>query len=180
MNRFARFDGIPDDARLWVYGFDRKMDADTLSNVEADLDTFVAGWTSHEAPVHGAFEIVEDRFVLMAGWCDSGIGGCSIDSSVGLIRSFEEKYGLDGLDRDLVFFRDGAGEIEALARRDFQSAVETGRITASTFVFDVTIHFLGDLRRGAFETAFENCWHARVFNPNPPPAPTESDRPGLR
>jgi hypothetical protein len=175
---YERFELLPDDARLWVYGFDRKMDAETRSRVAADLETFVADWTSHDEPVQGAFEIVEDRFVLLAGWCDDGLGGCSIDSSVGVIRSFKEKYGLDGFNRDLVFYRNDAGDVEAAFRREFQNEVDAGRITDDTVVFDGTIHFLGDLRRGGFATSFGNCWHARVFVP--PPAPTNPTRPDWR
>jgi hypothetical protein len=36
-------------------------------------------------------------------------------------------------------------------------------VDADTTVFDPTIQFVGDLRRGAFETTFAKSWHARAF-----------------
>lgn len=154
---------LPDDARLWVYGFEKKMDSKTRAAVAADLKKFVGGWTSHNRPVLGAFDIFEDRFVLIAGWCDEGLGGCSIDQSVGLIRSFGDRYGLDGLDRDLVFYRGPGGGVQVSKREDFRRDVEAGRLDGGTIVFDPTITTVGDLRAGRFETTFERCWHARVF-----------------
>ena len=94
--RVNEFDQLPDDAQLWAYGFDRSISPEVLAAMTRDLRAFVDSWTSHNAPVSGAAAIVEDRFVLIVGHCQAGIGGCSIDRSVAVIRSFAEKYRLDG------------------------------------------------------------------------------------
>jgi hypothetical protein len=154
---------LPDDARVWIFGFDRRMDLDTRNAVVADLKEFMDTWTSHEERVHGTFDIAEDRFLLLAGWCEDGIGGCSIDASFGLIRSFKEKYGLDGLNRNLVFFRSNEGVVEVLTREKFGKEVASGRLDGGTVVFDLTVTRVGDIRAGQFETTFDRCWHARVF-----------------
>jgi hypothetical protein len=160
---FPSIKKMPDDARVWVHGFDKKMDSATRARVTADLKTFIDSWTSHNERVHGAFEIVEDQFVVLSGWCESGLGGCSIDSSFGLIRSFRDKYGLDGLNRDLVFYRSTGGAVEAATRGQFGDAVSSGRLGGHTIVFDLTVTTVGDLRAGRFESTFDNCWHSRVF-----------------
>lgn len=161
--RVPQFDHLPDDARLWAYGFDRTIDPDVEARVAADLEAFVDSWTSHKEPVTGAVAIVVGRFVLLAGHCDAGIGGCSIDSSVAVIRSFADKYGLDGFNRNLVFFRGPGGTVEAATRAAFQKGVEEGRIGDDTLVFDLTLTDLRALREGRFETRFKDCWHARAF-----------------
>lgn len=154
---------MPGDARMWVYGFDRAIEPDTRAKVEADLNAFLRTWTSHEAAVDGAFMLVEDRFLLLAGCCEAGIGGCAIDESVGLVRSFKEKYGLDGFNRDTVFFRSEAGSIEAVTREGFQANIDEGCVDNNTVVFDVTLTNLAELRAGDLESTFEKCWHARAF-----------------
>ena len=54
------------------------------------------------------------------------------------------------------------------SRDDFRALVEGGRVDADTVVFDATIQFVGDLRRGGFETTFAKSWHASAFSPPPP------------
>jgi hypothetical protein len=159
------FPNFPDDARLWVYALSRPLTSDELGRVTAELSAFVPTWNSHGAPVHGAYEILEHRFVLIAGYVDAGIGGCSTDSMVRVMKQLREA-GIDGFDRSLVFFRDAAGKVQAVRRDDFQQLVGTGQVDAHTVVFDPTIQVVGDLRRGAFETTFGRSWHAAAFQKN--------------
>lgn len=161
--KIPQFDNLPDVAQLWIYGFDGNISPEVKAQFASDLDCFVDSWTSHSEPVIGASAIVEDRFVLLAGHCDAGIGGCSIDGSVAVIRSFAIKYGLDGFNRDLVFYRGGDGAVEAVSRAEFQSGVEAGTVGASTVVFDLTLTSLRTLREGRFETTFDNSWHVKAF-----------------
>lgn len=158
------FPAFPDDAKLWVYAFSRPLSGDDRERVASELAAFVPTWNSHGAPVHGAFEIVEDRFLLVAGYVDAGIGGCSTDSMVRVMKQLREA-GIDGFDRTLVFFRDAAGRVQAVKREDFQAIVKAGQVDSDTVVFDPTIQFVGDLRRGAFETTFGRSWHAAAFGP---------------
>jgi hypothetical protein len=157
------FEDFPDDAKLWVYAFAIPLDEGDQRIVSERLRSFVAGWNSHKIPVRGAFSIIEDRFVIVAGVSADGISGCSIDGSVDNFKFFREAYGLDGLNRDLVFFRNEDGNVEALDRTSFKGAVSSGRVGPKTVVFDTTIHSVGDLRAGKFETTFAQSWHAKAF-----------------
>ena len=156
---FATF---PDDARVWVYALSKTLSDAERARVKDELTAFVPGWNSHGAPVHGAFEILEDRFVLIAGYVDGGVGGCSTDSMVRVMKQLREA-GIDGFDRSLVFFRDAEKKLQAVKREDFQALVAAGQVDADTPVFDPTIQFVGDVRRGGFETTFAKSWHASAF-----------------
>jgi hypothetical protein len=156
------FPSFPDNARLWVYALSRPLTPDDHRRVTTELSAFIPAWNSHGAPVHGAFEIVEDRFVLIAGYVDAGIGGCSTDSMVRVMKELRET-GIDGFDRSLVYFRDAQWTVQAVTREDFQALVAAGRVNAATPVFDTTIQLVGDLRRGGFETTFARSWHAAAF-----------------
>jgi len=161
------FPAFSDDAKLWVYAMSRPLSEAQREHVASRLAAFIRQWQSHGAPVHGAFEIVEDRFVLITGYVDGGIGGCSTDSMMRVMKELREE-GLDGFDRTLVFFRDAGGRVQAVGRADFQALVAGGQVDADTPVFDTTIQLVGDLRRGGFETALSRSWHAGAFMSSPP------------
>ncbi len=162
------FPDFPDEARLWVYPLAKPLSADERTRVAESLDAFLNGWASHGTPVHGAYALLDDRFVLIAGYVDDGVSGCSTDSMVRVMKKLREESGIDGFDRTLVFFRDSANRVQAVSREDFKQLVEAGNVDANTPVFDATIQFIGDLRRGGFETSFAKSWHASAFSPPPP------------
>ena len=39
--KISQFDNLPDDARLWVYGFDRPLDPAAKEQIANDLEAFV-------------------------------------------------------------------------------------------------------------------------------------------
>jgi len=161
---YERFKQMPDATRMWVYALDRELGEEELAKATQILEAFLPQWSSHGAPVIGAYEIVEDRFLLLAGYCTEGIGGCSTDSSVRVVKEIEQALGVNAFDRNLVFFRDGGGSVVAVSRVDFQELVNQAHVSSGTTVFDTTVLELGDLRAGRFETTFDQSWHARAFS----------------
>jgi hypothetical protein len=162
------FPQFPDDAKVWVYALARPLTDAERELVTTKLSSFITQWNSHGAPVHGAFEIVENRFVLIAGYTDGGVGGCSTDSMVRVMKDLRQNSNIDGFDRTLVFFRDANQRVQAVKREEFQELVSAVQVGADTPVFDPTIQFVGDLRRGGFETTFSRSWHAGAFSSSPP------------
>lgn len=156
------FPNFPDSARLWVFPLARALEPSERALLNQQLDDFTRAWKSHGAPVHGAYEIVEDRFVLIAGYVDDGVSGCSTDSMMRVMTSLKKEQGIDGFDRSLVLFRQG-GLVRAVPREEFQKMVDAGEVQDQTAVFDATIQTVGDLRAGRFETTFARAWHATAF-----------------
>lgn len=165
-----RFASLPDAAKVWIYAFATELDAAAAAVIEARLEEFLPIWNSHGAPVTGAFELVEGRFLVLAGWCADDISGCSIDSSVRVIKMLRDEHALDGLDRTWIFHRADDGQIRADRRADFREMVRNGVVTERTKVFDTTVQTLGALRTGAFEVDYAASWHARLFTPPAPVA----------
>jgi hypothetical protein len=157
------FPQFPDNARLWVFALARELTPDERQLVTKRLDEFVAAWKSHGSAVHGAYQIVENRFLLVAGYVDDGVSGCSTDSMVRVMKELRQAHGIDGFDRSLVFFRDAGGSMRAVTRAEFQNLAESGAVGDATIVFDATIQTVGDLRAGRFETVFARAWHAAAF-----------------
>jgi hypothetical protein len=162
------FADLPDEARLWVYALARPLSAEESALVVERLDAFLREWNSHGSPVRGGYEILEDRFVMVAGYVEDGVSGCSTDSMVRVMKELRTDFGIDGFDRSLVYFRDVKGAARAVSRADFQALVDARAVDVDTPVFDTTIQFVGDLRRGGFETKFAKAWHASAFSASPP------------
>ena len=159
----SNFRALPDDAQLWVFGLDRPFRDRDRENIEKHLDAFLPGWKSHHVPVRGAYTVLYDRFVVVAGHCTEGLSGCSMDSCVANFKQLKALFGLDVLNRSLVFYRDQEGQVQSLDRTSFQGQVDSAEVTPVTPVFDTTLQKLGELRSGALEVPFEKSWQARAF-----------------
>ena len=159
----AALENLPDKAQVWFFGFERALNSDDTARIRATLNHFLGQWKSHGVPVDGGYEILHNRFVAVAGRSADGLSGCSIDSCVANFKDLKSRFGLDGLDRSLVYYRDSDGAVQSVRRHIFQRKLDTGEITRQTTVFDTTVPTLKQLRSGFFETTLEKCWHARAF-----------------
>ena len=154
---------LPDEIPVWLFGFERPLSAEDRARIGTIFDTFLQGWKSHGTPVTGGYAILYDRFVAVAGHSQDGLSGCSIDSFVGNFKTLKSRFGLDGLNRALVFYRDRQGIVQSASRLAFQQKLDSGKIGSATPVFDTTVATLGQLRAGALESTLQKCWHARAF-----------------
>jgi hypothetical protein len=154
------FENLPDESRIWIYGFDRPLEPDQYNIVKERLERFKNEWMYHGNSVTGDYEIFENQFVIIA--TNEAISGCSIDSSVAVFKDFKNEHHLDALNQNLVYFRDH-GKIITVSRVQFQELVNNGQVTENTIVFNLMISHLGSLKKGNFETTFQNSWHCKVF-----------------
>ena len=157
------FSNFPDNAKLWVYPLARPLTGAGRARVTQRLDGFLSEWNSHGAAVTGAYEIFEDRFILVTGYLEDGVSGCSTDSMMRVMKALRDEHGIDGFDRSLVYFRDADNVLRGVTRPEFKALVSADQVDADTTVFDATIATVGDLRAGRFETTFGKSWHARAF-----------------
>lgn len=159
------FDHIADHARLWVFASPDPLPVDASERLLEQVDSFVDGWTAHGAPVAGAYQWREDRFLLVAAdEAATGVSGCSIDSLSRTLRVAERELGISLLDASSrVWYRDGDGAIRALPRAGFRQLVQDGEADGETPVFDNTAATVGAVRRGEWERPMRESWHGRAF-----------------
>jgi len=154
------FKSLSDEARLWIYGFPEKLKQDELLLVRNHLDDFIDNWESHGKPVRGEYELLYDQFILIATEDDPS--GCSIDSSVNMLKTLNDRHGLNALTAHLVFFRHEKG-IRSLERTDFQRLLQQGFLDDNTIVFNTTLTRVGALRNGELEIPFNSSWQRKAF-----------------
>src|SRR6187551_3085991 len=80
-----------DSSRVWIYQSSRLFFISEALQIEEILENFIGEWKSHGAPVKGYANIFFGQFIiLMADETATGVGGCSTDSSVRVIREIEK------------------------------------------------------------------------------------------
>lgn len=157
MNMFEEFS---DYSRIWIYGFDQSLTSVDTEIVRRHLDNFIDSWHSHKDPVRGAYEILEDRFVVLVA--EPSVSGCSVDSSINVFKRLKQDYQLDALNHDLIYYKD-ENIISALSRNEFQNLVDADKINTDTIVYNLTLTMLGAYRAGQWELPFYKSWHGLVF-----------------
>jgi hypothetical protein len=164
----VKIENLPGDARAWVFGSDRTLDAvaaDTLLN-EADL--FLSQWKAHGAPLTVGRDWRYGRFLMVAvDQSTAGASGCSIDGLFRTLKALEPRLGASLVTSGLIFFRDTNGAIQSVDREEFTTLGAEGKIAPKTHVFDPTVTTLGEWR-ARFELTAGDSWHAKLLEKNQP------------
>ena len=151
---------MPDESRLWIYSFPRKLYKKEIKIVYKHLSSFVSNWISHGRPVSGAFELAYDQFILLATNDDPS--GCSIDSSIKALKELKDKYQLDALNHNLIFYKNDEG-IQSVERAGFKNIIAQGKISEETLVFNNMITNVGVLRSRQWLMPLKDSWHHEIY-----------------
>ena len=152
---YQSFDTLPDSSRIWIYQSNRSLDFGEVEAASAVLMNFCEAWKSHGTPVKASFQVFHNRFIVLAV-DESAMGGCSIDSSVGVIRTLEDRFGITLLDRMQVAVR-VEGLIWTLPLREFKQQVASGELGPDTLLFNNLIETKGQLAT-AWEVPIKESW----------------------
>jgi len=99
------FNELSAESRVWIYVGNRAMTATEENSINNMLHSFCDQWSAHGQPLKTSFKIEKNQFIIMAVDEDyRNPSGCSIDSSVGVLRQIQSATGIDFLDRTLVPF----------------------------------------------------------------------------
>ncbi len=128
-----------DDSRIWIYQSNRLFSIGEAMEIEKILDQFAGEWKSHGTPVKGFGTLFFGQFIiLMADEAQTGVSGCSTDSSVRTIKMIESSMKVPLFERTNIAFV-VKEKIEILPLAQVQYAVEKGFIDENTLFFDNTI-----------------------------------------
>ncbi len=157
------FEKLPDSARVWVYGADRKLDPAAERTLLDDVDNYLATWTAHEVPLSAARDWQAGRFLTIAvDQEQAGASGCSIDGLFRTLKALEQRLGAKIITSSLIFFRDKDGEIRSVTRDEFGDLGAAGEVGADTEVFDLSVVTLGEWR-SRFASCAGDSWHSALL-----------------
>jgi hypothetical protein len=128
---------LPPSAKVWIYQANRSFTQDEVWEISDILENFVDQWKSHSRDVSGYGSLYHRRFVvLMADENSCDVSGCSIDSSVKLIRELEQAYDLNFFDRMKVCYKITDALIGSFAFTQLNEMMEKGKLKEETIVFN--------------------------------------------
>jgi hypothetical protein len=149
---------LDDNARIWIFGISPALDGAQSERMLAGVDEFLRDWNAHGAPVASARELRDGTFLIVAIDKETEASGCSIDRMFGLLRQFERDFGVEILEANRIFVRDGEGHPRALTRDEFRESADP-----HTVVYDILVERLGDVRRGAWMKPAAESWHKQLL-----------------
>lgn len=127
------------DSRVWIYQASRLFSLGEALALEEKLNHFTQSWKSHGAPVKGAAFLFFGQFiVLLADETSVGVGGCSTDSSVRVIKEIEQEFKVNLFDRTQLAFVT-KDKVQLLPLSQFNYALENGFIDLQTLYFNNTV-----------------------------------------
>lgn len=157
-------DALPDEAHVWVFGTNRPLAGEETALLRDRFPPFLEEWTAHRRELRAAWELREDRFVIVAvDEASTAASGCSIDALMRHLRGLEEALQVGLLDSTPIWYRNAEGEIVAVTRAEFRLRAGAGEVDVRTAVFDPTLATLGELRAGRLELPAGEAWHARLL-----------------
>jgi hypothetical protein len=128
--------GFAEDSHVWVYQSNRAFIEKEESEINEQLYQFYNQWQAHGEPVKGWAKLLFRQFiVIIADESNVKASGCSIDSSVRIIKSLERQYDVNFFDRMLLTFL-VKGKAEMLPFNQVQYAIDKGYINKGTLMFN--------------------------------------------
>lgn len=145
---FAPFEALDESARIWIYQAGRKFTEIEKNTISETLTTFTHSWVAHGNPLKTSFAIFYDQFIVLAA--DENFNeasGCSIDSSVRVIRQLDQQFSLGLFDRTKIgFLKDG--QLEMIPLNELPLALAEGQWKPDSMVFNNVLSSKGELKNG--------------------------------
>ena len=161
-------EALPDDARAWVFGADKTIEAPASTILLREVDGFLSRWNAHGAPLTVGRDWKYGRFLTVAvDQSTAGASGCSIDGLFRSLKALEPRVGASLITSGVVFYRDANGFIQSVDRDRFTILGAEGKIPPGTHVFDPSVTTLGEWR-ARFELEVTQSWHAGLLGDKQP------------
>jgi len=154
---FVPYSEIANSSRVWVYQSDRILSDKEVIFIQQKLLAFCKDWKAHQANLKSSYEVLHNRFIiLLVDEQEQKSSGCSIDSSVKVIKEIEAVFGIDLFNRTQIAFEQN-GEIITLSTPEFKKVVQS-----DTIVFNNLVTTKADLEEN-WKTVASNSWHAKFL-----------------
>lgn len=163
---FVEFDQMPTHARIWIYLSDRRITPGDALSINRALKAFTAEWAVHGVPLKSSYNILEDRFVLLAADEEAhGASGCSIDTSVNAMKRIGAETGINFFDRSYVPFLI-ENQVVLLRVGELKQKYNRGVWNGQTPTFNILAGTLGEIR-DQWTIPAEKSWMKRYMEPLP-------------
>lgn len=153
------------DSTVWIYQAPEPFTSDEKEIALREAKNFLEGWNTHGTPLAADIGILFNQFlVFVADQARVKASGCSIDSSVHLVKQIATLTGKDLFERQTVAcVKDGA--IKTFQLSGMGALMEKGWLTKDTPVFNNLINDLRSLRQN-WIVPLKDSWHFNFADQN--------------
>ncbi|MBN3521546.1 hypothetical protein JYB62_16160 [Algoriphagus lutimaris] len=136
---YVDFNKMPENSRVWVYQAERTLNEQEASQLKRRLTAFCEGWNTHGNLMPTSFDLIENQIILLAvDESNLGASGCSIDSSVRVLRQLEASLGVDLTNQGKVSYKNNQ-TIKVSPALGIKQKVLAGEISVDTEVINPLI-----------------------------------------
>ena len=149
---FIPFDKISNSSRIWIYQSDKEFSKDDIKYINDELILFCNNWTAHNNKLLSSFTIELNYFIILA--VDEThflTSGCSIDSSVNILKKIESKLKINLFDRMLIAVNNN-DNIEIVSLTELKKKIYKEMVIHNNLIFSKT-----DLKDN-WKIKVENSW----------------------
>jgi hypothetical protein len=159
---FVEFDTLQESSRVWIYQANREFKQSEFDNISIILHKFVSNWKRHGENLRASFKLKYNKFIILAvDESYNDVSGCSIDSSVQIIREIQNEFNIDLLNKMIVSFKDGEN-INTVSLKEFKEFARMHKIDNNTVVFNNLINSKAEFEND-WEITAGKSWHKKFI-----------------
>jgi hypothetical protein len=145
------FSSFSSESRVWVYTSNRELTIEEVEFASTELSNFVATWNAHGKVLNADSMVLFNRFlILTVDERFAAASGCSIDSSVKVVKFLGQKLKIDFFDR-LKIYIEKESEFKRIPFSDLKSFSDWN-------YFNPMIISLGELRTDWYSSVKESVF----------------------
>ena len=159
---YLPFEQMPTDSRVWVYQADRKIDSQEEEFLRGRMIKFCEAWNTHGNGMPTSFAVIDNQILVLAV-DESGLGasGCSIDSSIRVLKEIEYQLRIDLTNQGKISVKNASGQVSVIPALGLKSRVISGEISLDMEVINPTIQYKADLE--SLWQPVPNSWLNKYF-----------------
>ncbi|MEX0881864.1 MAG: hypothetical protein WDZ72_00180 [Cyclobacteriaceae bacterium] len=159
---YLSFEEMPKSSRIWIYQSDRPFSEQEKTLIIAKLVAFCNQWHTHGTNMPSSFDLQYDQFIILAV-DESGLGasGCSIDSSIRILREIESELNVNLLDSGKISYL-CEDQVKVAFLPDIKKHILQGQLQKESDVFNPSVNTIADLEENWLIPA-RDSWLKRYF-----------------
>ena len=157
----VEFTKLDKKSRIWVFQSKDQLDESTYNLIKKKISVFLENWKSHQKSFDSSFIIKYKTFVVIAADETNLVSGCSIDSLINFVKSIEDEFGINLLDKLDVKYKIG-DDINTANLNEFKKICGNIDINDELIVFNNLVKNIDDFEKN-WEVDIRKSWHKRFL-----------------
>ena len=157
----VEFTKLDKKSRIWIFQSKNQLDEAKYNSIKKKISVFLENWKSHQKSFESSFIIKYKTFVVIAADETNLVSGCSIDSLINFVKSVEDEFEINLLDKLDVKYKIG-NDINTANLNEFKKICKNIDINDKLIVFNNLVKNIDDFEK-KWEVDIRKSWHKRFL-----------------